>query len=277
MNHPDVLALIDLALREDIGDGDVTSNACIPADRFATGRYFAREHCVVAGTELLALVYARFGGVPTQVEVHSPSGDRVGPGQPVATVRGAARTLLACERVTLNFLQRLSGIATNARRYVDAVAGTKAKVLDTRKTTPGLRRLEKHAAAAGGVQNHRMGLYDAVLIKNNHITAAGGIRQALAREFPPGIRVEIEVRTPQDIDEALAAGAKHLLLDNNSPEEAAEQIRRIAGRATVELSGNITLETIRQYAEAGPDYISCGAITHTVRAADFNFRLELCQ
>jgi nicotinate-nucleotide pyrophosphorylase (carboxylating) len=177
--------------------------------------------------------------------------------------------------VALNFLQRLSGVATLARQYADAVAGTKTRVLDTRKTTPGLRQLEKMAAAAGGATNHRQGLFDAVLIKNNHITAAGGVTQALAnaRNFPGP--VEIEVRTRAELDEALAAGAKHLLLDNLSPEEAAEWIVYIAGRARVELSGGITLDTIRAYAEAGPDFISCGAITHSATAVDISFRLEL--
>jgi nicotinate-nucleotide pyrophosphorylase (carboxylating) len=179
--------------------------------------------------------------------------------------------------VALNFLQRLSGIATLARKYVDAVAGTGVQILDTRKTTPGLRRLEKMAAAAGGVTNHRYGLFDAVLIKNNHITAAGGVREALERtkRFPG--EVEIEVRTRDELDEALCAGAKHLLLDNLSSSEAAEWIHHIDGRATVELSGGIELENIRAYVETGPDFISCGAITHSATAVDISFQLELEQ
>jgi nicotinate-nucleotide pyrophosphorylase (carboxylating) len=158
---------------------------------------------------------------------------------------------------------------------VDAVAGTKARVLDTRKTTPGLRALEKMAAAAGGATNHRKGLYDAVLIKNNHITAAGGVSAALARSKNFDGVVEIEVRTRAELEEALAAGAKHLLLDNLTPPEAAEWIRSIDGRATGELSGGINLSTVRAYAEAGPDFISCGAITHSAVAVDISFRLEL--
>jgi nicotinate-nucleotide pyrophosphorylase (carboxylating) len=205
----------------------------------------------------------------------SKSGDRVSMGACLATVQGRARTLLTCERVALNFLQRLSGVATLARQHVDAVAGTKARVLDTRKTTPGLRALEKMAAAAGGATNHRKGLYDAVLIKNNHITAAGGVSAALARSKNFDGVVEIEVRTRAELEEALAAGAKHLLLDNLTPPEAAEWIRSIDGRATVELSGGINLSTIRAYAEAGPDFISCGAITHSAVAVDISFRLEL--
>jgi nicotinate-nucleotide pyrophosphorylase (carboxylating) len=177
--------------------------------------------------------------------------------------------------VALNFMQRLCGVATLARQYADAVEGTACRVLDTRKTTPGFRTLEKMAAAAGGVTNHRMGLYDAILIKNNHIAAAGGVRRALDRARAVGLPVEIEVRTRAELDEALEAGAGHLLLDNLSPAEASEWVRYIAGRAKVELSGGVTLETVRAYAETGADFVSAGAITHSARAADISFRLEL--
>jgi nicotinate-nucleotide pyrophosphorylase (carboxylating) len=165
-------------------------------------------------------------------------------------------------------------VATLARKHVDAVAGTNVRVLDTRKTTPGLRKLEKMAAAAGGVTNHRLGLFDAVLIKNNHIAAAGGVRHALKKAQNFDGPVEIEVRTREELDEALASGAKSLLLDNLTPAEAAEWIRYIGGRAQVELSGNINLANIRAFAEAGPDFISCGAITHSATAVDISFRLE---
>jgi len=208
------------------------------------------------------------------LQLHASSGDLVENGQAIATVRGQAQTLLECERVALNFIQRLSGIATLARRYVGAVRGTAAKILDTRKTTPGLRRLEKMAAAAGGVTNHRMGLYDAILIKNNHITAAGGVRPAIERARSTGLPIEIEVRTKAELEEALTSGAQHLLLDNLTPAEAAEWIQQINGRATVELSGGITLESIRAYAKTGADFISCGAITHSAQVVDLNFRLE---
>jgi nicotinate-nucleotide pyrophosphorylase (carboxylating) len=180
--------------------------------------------------------------------------------------------LLECERVALNFLQRLSGIATLARRFTEQVAGTRCRVLDTRKTTPGLRRLEKMAAAAGGATNHRMGLFDAVLIKNNHITAAGGVRQALARVRNGSM--EVEVRTVEELREALEAGVRHLLLDNLTPGDAAAWIREINGRAIVELSGGITLANVRAYAETGADFVSVGAITHSARAMDISFRLE---
>jgi nicotinate-nucleotide pyrophosphorylase (carboxylating) len=203
------------------------------------------------------------------------SGDFALSGAPLTWVRGRARRLLECERVALNFLQRLSGVATLARRYVEAVAGTNCVVLDTRKTTPGLRRLEKMATSAGGVTNHRMGLYDAILIKNNHIVAAGGVRAALERARGVELPVEIEVRTREELDEALACGATRLLLDNLTPKEAAEQIRYIAGRARVEISGGVTLENARAYAETGADFISSGAITHSATAVNINFRLEL--
>lgn len=270
--HPEVRAAVERALAEDIGSGDITSQLTIPENLQARGKFLARQPLVLAGIELLPLIYECRGGA--EVALLTESGASAKNADVLATVAGKARTLLECERVALNFLQRLSGIATLARRYVDAVAG-KTRVLDTRKTTPGLRQLEKMAAAAGGVVNHRKGLFDAVLIKNNHITAAGGVRPALDRTKNFASAVEIEVRSRAELDEALAAGAKHVLLDNLSPAEAAEWVRHIAGRAIVELSGRITLENIRAYAEAAPDFISCGAITHSAAAVDISFRLEL--
>jgi len=266
--------IVRLALTEDIGPGDVTSQACVAETQPARGWFLAREPLVIAGLEVLREIYDRRGGVEHLAILRS-DGDCLAEGDVFATVRGRARTLLECERVALNFLQRLSGVATLARRFADAVAGTQCRVLDTRKTTPGLRALEKKAAAAGGVTNHRMGLYDAVLIKNNHIAAAGGVRAALERTRAAGLPVEIEVRTRAELREALECGATHLLLDNLTPAEAANWIREIAGRARTELSGGITLENIRAYAEAGADYVSSGAITHSARAMDISFRLEL--
>ncbi len=273
VSHPDVRDAVRRALEEDIGPGDITSQACVPAELIASGGFFARQELVLAGIELLPLIYELRGGVD-ELRLLAASGACVPSGQCVARVRGRARTLLECERVALNFLQRLSGVATLARRYVEAVAGTGVRILDTRKTTPGLRRLEKMAAAAGSAINHRMGLYDAILIKNNHITAAGSVREALRRAQASGLPVEIEVRTRAELEEALAAGAERLLLDNLTPEEAAAWVRHIAGRAQVELSGGITLENVRAYAETGADFISCGAITHSAAAVDLNFRLE---
>lgn len=273
-DHPDIRELIRLALREDIGSGDITTSNCIPAGQMATGSYFAREDAILAGVELLPILFELHGG-GADVELLCSSGQPVTPGTPIASVRGSAQILLECERTSLNFLQRLSGIATLAHRFVEQVSGTKCRVLDTRKTTPGWRRLEKPAAAAGGVTNHRMGLYDAVLIKNNHITAAGGVTAALQRFNGTSLPVEIEVRNRAELEEALGAGAKHVLLDNRSPQEARSEIAQIAGRATVELSGNISLETVRSYAETGADFVSAGAITHQARSVDFNFRIQL--
>ncbi|MBV6430040.1 MAG: Nicotinate-nucleotide pyrophosphorylase [carboxylating] [Bryobacteraceae bacterium] len=274
LSHPDVERVLRFALDEDIGAGDITTRATVPESRQAEGRFFAREPLVLAGVELLPRLYGLRGGV-SSLELHRRGGDSLSPGDCLATVRGKAWTLLEVERTALNFLQRLSGVATLARQYADAVKHTRCRILDTRKTTPGLRRLEKLAVAAGGAVNHRMGLFDAILIKNNHITAAGGVRAALERALPAGVPVEIEVRTREELEEALHCGASRLLLDNLTPLQAAEWIRFINGRATVELSGGITLETVRAYAETGADFISCGAITHSARAMDLNFRIEL--
>jgi len=270
----DIADIVRRALAEDIGSGDVTTEACVPADRMAAGYFIARESLVLAGTDVLAAIYTERGGVDELTVRHS-DGDRLREGDRIALVRGRARTLLECERVALNFLQRLSGVATLASQFAEVVKGTNCRVLDTRKTTPGLRELEKKAAAAGGVTNHRMGLYDAVLIKNNHISAAGGVRPAIESARACGLALEIEVRTIEELDEALACGATHLLLDNLSPQQAAEWVHRIGGRATVELSGGIDLDSIRSYAETGADFVSAGAITHSAPAKDISFRLEL--
>jgi nicotinate-nucleotide pyrophosphorylase (carboxylating) len=257
------------ALAEDIGSGDITTLLTIPADAVATGTVTARQELTLAGVELLAEIF------PCPVELVRQSGDVLLPGDVIAIVRGPARDLLTRERTALNFLQRLSGIATLTAQYVQAVAGTGCRILDTRKTTPGLRQLEKMAVAAGGGTNHRLGLYDAVLIKNNHIAAAGGISPALERTRGAKVPVEIEVRTPDELREALDCGATHLLLDNLTPAAAKEWIEEVAGRAKVELSGGITLETVRSYAETGEDFVSCGALTHSAPAVDINFRVEL--
>jgi nicotinate-nucleotide pyrophosphorylase (carboxylating) len=267
VSHPDVQEAVRRALAEDIGAGDITTNLCVPADATATGRMIARESLTLAGVELLPLIFP-------ECSIVRQSGDRLQDGDEIAIVRGSARALLTGERTALNFVQRLSGVATLAAAYVRAIEGTACRILDTRKTTPGLRRLEKMAAAAGGAANHRMGLFDAVLIKNNHITAAGGVRAALVRTRSAGVPVEIEVRTLPELDEALDCGATHLLLDNLHPDEARAWIARIAGRATVELSGGITLENARAYALTGTNFLSSGAITHSARAVDINFRLD---
>jgi len=223
----------------------------------------------VAGSELLREIFAG-----EELKLLVSSGDPVERGAVIARVSGLTRRLLTLERTALNFLQRLSGIATAGSRLVGEVEGTGCRVLDTRKTSPGLRRLEKLATRAGGVTNHRMGLYDAVLIKNNHIAAAGGVRQALERCRGSGLPVEVEVRTREELDEALDCGAQHLLLDNMSPEQARASVAHVAGRAKLEISGGITLSNARAYAESGADFISSGAITHSARAMDISFRLE---
>lgn len=268
-----MLDIIRRALDEDIGSGDITSRVCVPEHRRATGRFLAREELVICGLHLLPQIYD-----PVEdLQFLKKDGDVAAAGEVIATVTGQARLLLERERVALNFLQRLSGIATKARAFVNEVRGTNCKVLDTRKTTPGLRVLEKMAAATGGATNHRMGLFDAILIKNNHIAAAGGVSQALesAKQANTGLPIEIEVRTRAELTAALDQGATHLLLDNLSPAEATEWIQVINGRATVEISGGITLETAAPYARTGADYISAGAITHSARAMDLSFRLEL--
>lgn len=272
--HPEIYDAVERALAEDIGSGDITTKLTVASGRRARGNFYTRDTMVLAGIEVLPLIFECRGGVD-RLELKAASGKHCINGECIAEVEGLASTLLECERTALNFMQRLSGVATLASRFAAEVAHTKCKVLDTRKTTPGLRRLEKLSAAAGGVTNHRMGLFDAVLIKNNHIAAAGGVRQALEASLPHGMPVEIEVRTRAELDEALSAGATRLLLDNLSPVEAGEWITYIAGRASCEISGGVTLETVRAYAEAGADFVSSGAITHSAISKDLNFRLEL--
>ncbi|HUP05197.1 MAG TPA: carboxylating nicotinate-nucleotide diphosphorylase [Bryobacteraceae bacterium] len=272
---PAIIETLRRALEEDIGTGDVTTQACVPEARAARGKFLAREPLVLAGTPLLPLIYRLRGGVFDLVILKN-DGDRCADGEVIAQVYGRAHTLLECERVALNFLQRLSGVATAARDFADRVAGTNCRVLDTRKTTPGLRMLEKLATEAGGVTNHRLGLFDAVLIKNNHIAAAGGVRKAIERtRAASSLPIQIEVRTREELREALAANAERMLLDNLTPNEAADWVREINGRATVELSGGVTIDNVRAYAEAGADFVSSGAMTHSARAMDLSFRLEL--
>lgn len=263
IGHPEVRRAIENALAEDIGAGDITTDACIPAGLDAEARFAAQQEMIVAGVELLALLF-------DHPDLRKRSGERALPGEQIAAVRGPARTLLTRERVSLNFLQRLSGVATLAAKFVAAVEGTGVRILDTRKTTPGLRALEKMAAAAGGAANHRMGLYDAVLIKNNHIRLAGGVRAAMERARAAHKPIEIEVRTRAEIEEALDCGAARLLLDNMTPDQAANEIEFIGRRAQTEISGGVTLLNVRAYAEARPDFISTGAITHSAVAVDIN-------
>jgi nicotinate-nucleotide pyrophosphorylase (carboxylating) len=263
ITHPDVHLAVDRALSEDLGSGDITTDSVIDAGAHAEARFVAKQDMTVAGVELLALLF-------DSVDLLKKSGDRVTAGEELARVRGDSRKLLSRERVSLNFLQRLSGVATHAARFVDQVKGTGVKILDTRKTTPGLRVLEKMAAAAGGVTNHRMGLYDAVLIKNNHIRLAGGVSKAMVQARKSGKPIEVEVRTRAEVEEALSCGASRILLDNMTPDEASIEVALINHRAETEISGGITLANVRAYAEARPDFISSGAITHSAIAVDIN-------
>lgn len=261
--------LIDLALREDIGSGDVTTRACVPVDREAVGFFLAKQDLVLAGTPLLSLLYTR-----EKIEIGRPEGSDIRAGQVFARVAGTAHRFLTLERTALNLLQRCCGVATQTRRFVNAMQGTPCTLLDTRKTSPGMRMIDKLAVRAGGGTNHRAGLYDAILIKNNHITAAGSVRQAWKLCQSAGFPTEIEVRNLAELEEALDCGASHVLLDNFTPDGVKEAVRRVRGRAKIEVSGNLSLDTIRAYAEAGADFASVGALTHSAPAADISFRLE---
>ncbi|MCU0228937.1 MAG: carboxylating nicotinate-nucleotide diphosphorylase [Bryobacterales bacterium] len=275
IHSPEIEQLVRMALEEDIGSGDVTSGATVAEGRQASGVFRTKQGLTLAGIELLPLIYRLHGGSIRLLEIQFASGVTLLPGTVVARVAGDARTLLECERVSLNFLQRLSGIATQTAAYVSRTEGTGCRILDTRKTTPGWRKLEKMAVRAGGGVNHRQGLFDAILIKNNHITAAGSITAAIRAAQATGMDFEVEVRTWGEMDEALEAGATKLLLDNLTPEEARDWIRHINGRASTELSGNITLGSVSEYARTGADFISAGALTHSVKAVDLHFLLTL--
>ena len=267
-DDPRIADLIRRALDEDVGTGDVTTNSCVPEDTRAKGFFLTRQKLVLAGTPLLPLVYR-----DCSCEILAADGDVLESDVVIARISGSARQLLTLERTALNLVQRTCGIATVTRRYVDAVQGTGCAVLDTRKTAPGMRLLDKLSVRVGGGTNHRMGLHDAVLIKNNHIDAAGGLRQAVEASRTSGLSIEVEVRNLAELDEALACGVSHVLLDNFDPAQVAFAVDRIGGRAKTEVSGGVTLNRIREYAEAGADCISVGALTHSVPAADISFRI----
>ncbi|HXU74087.1 MAG TPA: carboxylating nicotinate-nucleotide diphosphorylase [Polyangia bacterium] len=275
MLSPAVEALVALALEEDLGRGDVTSEAIFAAGDTSSGQIVAKEPLVVAGVAVVAAVFARVDR-ETRFVPRLEDGAHADKGAIVAVVEGRTRGLLSAERTALNFLQRLSGVATLTRRFVDAVAGTRAKIVDTRKTTPGWRLLEKEAVRAGGGANHRVDLAAGVLIKDNHVAACGGVKQAVERaraRAPHSLRIEVEVTALAQIEEALAAGADIVLVDNFVPADVARAVKQIAGRALVEVSGGVNLETVRAYAEAGPDLISIGALTHSARAVDLSLEL----
>ncbi len=267
--------LVARALAEDLGTGDATSQACVPAATRARATVTQKEPGVIFGLEPALLAFRALD--PDVSVVHAaPDGARGEPGTVVLVVEGDARALLAAERTALNFLARLSGVASAAARAVAAVEGTGAVVLDTRKTTPGLRALEKAAVAAGGATNHRHGLYDAVLIKENHIAMAGGVGAAVraARAHAPGLPLEVEVRDAAEIDAALEAGAPRLLLDNMDPDALRAAVAQVAGRAELEASGGVTPETLRAVAGTGVDFVSMGVLTHSAPALDLSLIVE---
>jgi len=269
-----VRSTVRAALEEDSRGGDLTSEATVPVDARARGVLVAKQELTVAGLDVARAAFAELDpGARWRPE--GREGDRFYPGTVMGSVEGRARAILASERIALNFLQRLSGVATLTRRFVDAVAGTRAQIRDTRKTTPLLRFLEKHAVAVGGGVPHREGLDTGVLVKDNHIRLAGSLRQATLRALAGagGLPVEVEIESMGQIEEALLAGAQMLLLDNFTVEDAASAVQEIGGRVPVEVSGGIRLETVRAYAEAGPDYIAVGALTHSAPALDLGLDL----
>lgn len=263
-------SVIARALAEDVGSGDVTTDAIVPADLRGSADVVVREAGVICGLDQAFAVLLELD--PTaRIELLAQDGDRIEhPPQVVARLHASVRALLTGERTALNLLQRMSGIATTTRRYADLVAGTGVQLLDTRKTAPGLRALDKHAVACGGGTNHRAGLHDAVLIKDNHVAVAGGVPAAVerVRMRHPGRPVEVEVDTLDQLQQALAAGADVILLDNMPPAQLRRAVAATAGRARLEASGGITTDTIREVAETGVDAISVGALTHSVRALD---------
>jgi nicotinate-nucleotide pyrophosphorylase (carboxylating) len=273
----DTLDLIDRALAEDVGDGDATTEATVDADTRARAVITQKADGVISGLVVAEAVFRRLD--PDVVVELGPEGEWREAGAPVLTAEGSARALLTAERTALNFLGRLSGIATATARIVRAVeqAGGTAKILDTRKTTPGLRRLEKQAVADGGGVNHRAGLYDAILIKENHSAAAGGVGEAVrrARAARPDLPLAVEVRDAQEIDEALAAGAPRLLLDNMTPEQIRAAVVQVGGRAELEASGGVDAQTVLVYATIdGLHYVSMGALTHSAPGLDLSLALE---
>jgi len=264
-----------LALREDIGTGDLTSRATISSHSRATAQYTTKQELVVAGISV-AQEIVRLVDSSLEFEILTSDTASVSSGTALATVRGSARSILMAERTSLNFLQRMCGIATLTRRYVDRIQGTRARIVDTRKTVPGLRVLDKYAVSCGGGMNHRMGLFDGVLIKNNHLAFHSSVAHAIEqarRCLGHLVKVEVEVRDLGQLQPALAAGADVILLDNFNPAETRKAVDIVARRVPVESSGGITLDNVRDFADAGVDYISVGALTHSVPAVDIHLRV----
>jgi nicotinate-nucleotide pyrophosphorylase (carboxylating) len=266
--------IVRRALEEDLGSGDITTEATVSPGQRGRGVFLVKSDCVICGLDVAAETFRQVEATTHMTAVRR-DGDRCRPGDEIATVEGSARALLIAERTALNFLQRLSGIATRTREFVEAARG-RITVLDTRKTTPTLRVLEKYAVACGGGTNHRHGLYDAVLIKDNHVRLAGGVAEAVrrARAKNGSMPIEVEAQSLTEVDQALAAGADIVLADNMSIEDIRETVRRARGRARVEISGGVTLDRLPQLAATGADFVSAGALTHSAPAADISLEIE---
>ena len=268
--------LIDIALKEDIGPGDITTDNLIDPGWSGVGTIVAKEPIVLAGMDVAAKVFHRLDP-RINIKARYRDGDHIAAGEKIVTLSGNLRALLSGERTALNFLQRLSGIATLVRSYVEKLGDTKARLVDTRKTTPGWRTLEKYAVRVGGAYNHRMGLYDGVLIKDNHIEVSGGISPAVLKirdVVSHLVKIEVEVSDLPAVEEALAAGADVIMLDNMGIQQVAEAVKRIHGRAVVEVSGGITDRNLRQLGQTGVDLISVGALTHSARNVDLSMRIQ---
>jgi len=271
--------LLTLAFAEDVGDGDHTTLSTIPADERGVQQLIVKEEGILAGVDIARKVFEKFDP-ELKMTVYIKDGAHVKPGDIAFEVEGTVRSLLQTERVMLNIMQRMSGIATQTARYQKRLEGLKTKVLDTRKTTPGMRMLEKEAVRIGGGCNHRIGLFDMILIKDNHVDFAGGITQAVnaakayCKENGKDLKIEVEVRDTPEILEALEAGVDRIMLDNFTPERTREAVKLIGGRVEVESSGGITLDTLRDYGECGVDFISVGALTHSVKGLDMSFKAK---
>ena len=280
LDNGDLIASISEFLSEDLGRGDITTQSTVPDEVMGTGRFLAKESLIVCGLDVAEAVFASLDPDNPDLERIFNDGDEVDAGTVFATLKGFADVLLAGERVALNLMQRMSGVATLTRQFVRAIEGTNAKIVDTRKTTPGLRMLEKYAVTVGGGKNHRLGLDDGVLIKDNHIALAGGVKEAvLAAKAKVGHlhKIEVEISNWAQLREAILAGADIIMLDNQTPEEAAklvEMAHSMNPGVLLEASGNMNLDTVLSYAQAGVDLISVGKITHSARAMDISFKIQ---
>ncbi len=269
--------LLTLAFAEDVGDGDHTTLSTIPADAMGKQRLIVKEHGIIAGVEMAKKVFNKFDP-ELKMTIFINDGAEVKPGDIAFEVEGKVRSLLQTERVMLNIMQRMSGIATVTAKYQKLLDGLKTKVLDTRKTTPGLRMLEKEAVRIGGGCNHRIGLFDMILIKDNHVDFAGGIKEAVesakkyCKETGRNLKIELEVRNEDEIKQALEVGVDRIMLDNFTPERTREAVKIINGAVEIESSGGITIDTLRAYGECGVDFISVGALTHSVKGLDMSFK-----